>query len=113
MMRAAHKQPGFLAAQLHRLSGIALAIFLPFHFLALGLALEGANALDSFLQVTTAPLVELSEAALAAALCLHMALGLRVLAIEFLGFRERTVSAVSLCAGAAIAILAAFFLSAS
>ena len=113
MMRAAHTKPGFMAALLHRLSGIALAVFLPFHFLALALALQGANALDSFLRVTTAPLVELSEGALAAALCLHMALGMRVLAIEFFGLRERTVSAVSLCAGAAVAVLAAFFLSAS
>ena len=33
MMRASHQQPGFLAALLHRLAGIALAIFLPVHFL--------------------------------------------------------------------------------
>jgi succinate dehydrogenase/fumarate reductase cytochrome b subunit len=32
MMRASHTQPGFLAALLHRLAGIALAIFLPLHF---------------------------------------------------------------------------------
>ena len=31
MMRASHKQPGFWAALVHRLSGIALAIFLPLH----------------------------------------------------------------------------------
>ena len=49
MMRASHKQPGFGAALLHRLSGIALAIFLPLHFLALATALNGADALDSFL----------------------------------------------------------------
>jgi fumarate reductase subunit D len=113
MMHAAHKQPGFAAALLHRLSGILLAVFLPFHFLALALALQGADALDSFLQITAEPLVLVSEGALAGALCLHMALGMRVLAIEFLGFRERTISALSLCAGAALAVLAAFFLSAS
>ena len=28
-MRESHRQPGFLAAMLHRLSGIALTIFLP------------------------------------------------------------------------------------
>ena len=42
MMRASHKQPGFVAALLHRLSGIALAIFLPLHFLAL--ATEATNS---------------------------------------------------------------------
>ena len=57
MMRASHKQRGFVAAMLHRLSGIALAIFLPLHFLALATALNGAKALDSFLALTRQPLV--------------------------------------------------------
>jgi fumarate reductase subunit D len=50
MMRASHKQPGFLAALLHRLAGIALAIFLPIHFWALSGALNGADVLDKFLR---------------------------------------------------------------
>ena len=60
-MRASHKQRGFVAAMLHRLSGIALAIFLPLHFLALATALNGAKALDSFLALTRNPLVEAAE----------------------------------------------------
>src|SRR6267142_1203047 len=84
MMRASHRQPGFLAALLHRLSGIALAIFLPVHFLTLATALNGAGALDSFLAATNTPAVKASECALVAALTMHMTLGLRVLAIEFL-----------------------------
>jgi fumarate reductase subunit D len=48
MIRASHKQRGFIAAVLHRLSGIALAIFLPLHFLALATALDGANASTHF-----------------------------------------------------------------
>ena len=112
MMRAGHKQPGFAAALLHRVSGILLAVFLPFHFLVLALALERADALDSFLRITAEPFVKLSEAALVGALGLHMALGLRVLAIEFLGWREHTVATVSLCAGVAVAVGAAVFLSA-
>ena len=46
---------------LHRLSGIALAIFLPLHFLALATALNGANALDSFLGVTRQPIVAVAR----------------------------------------------------
>jgi fumarate reductase subunit D len=111
MIPASRKQPGFAAALLHRLSGILLAVFLPFHFLVLALALESADALDSFLRITAEPLVKLSEAALVAALGLHMALGIRVLAIEFLGLREHTLSAVCLCAAAAVAAGAALFLS--
>ena len=47
MIRASHTQPGFLAALLHRLAGIALAIFLPMHFWALAAALNGADASTS------------------------------------------------------------------
>ena len=102
-MRASHNQRGFLAAMLHRLSGIALAIFLPLHFLALGTALEGANALDSFLALTRQPLVEFAEFGIVIALTIHMALGLRVLAIEFFDFREKTLAALSVCAAAVFA----------
>ena len=110
-MRASHKQRGFVAAMLHRLSGIALAIFLPLHFLALATALNGAKALDSFLALTRNPLIEAAEFGLVAALALHMALGLRVLAIEFLDFRERTAAIVSVCAAAACAAGLVFVLN--
>jgi fumarate reductase subunit D len=102
-MKASHRQRGFIAAMLHRLSGIALAIFLPMHFVALATALQGAKALDSFLTLTRNPLVEIAEFGLVAALALHMSLGLRVLALEFLDFRERTAAIVSICAAAACA----------
>ena len=112
MMRASHKQPGFLAALLHRLSGIALAIFLPIHFLALASVLNGAAALDSFLAVTQTPAVKASEGALVVALATHMTLGLRILAIEFFDIRERTVAVLTGCAAAVFAVGAAFLLSA-
>ncbi|HLH92970.1 MAG TPA: succinate dehydrogenase [Xanthobacteraceae bacterium] len=111
MMRASHKQPGFVAALLHRLSGIALAIFLPLHFLALGTALKGAGALDSFLAVTHAPLVKATEFLLVAALATHMTLGLRILAIEFLDIRERTAAVLTGCAAAVFAVGLAFLLN--
>jgi fumarate reductase subunit D len=106
-------QPGYVAALLHRLSGIALAIFVPFHFLALSTVLEGADALDRFLALTDDPLIKLSEAGLVGALALHMALGLRVLAIEFLGVRERTAAAVSACIGAGFVLGLSFLLNAA
>src|SRR6516162_6094646 len=46
----------WLAAILHRISGLALAIFLPFHFLALGLAINGEARLENFLRWTDQPL---------------------------------------------------------
>lgn len=103
---------GRLAALLHRLSGIALVVFVPFHFMALASVLDGADALDSFLRLTNDPLVKLSETGLVVALALHLALGLRVLAIEFLGVRERTGTAVSACIGVGFAIGLSFLLNA-
>jgi fumarate reductase subunit D len=104
MMRASHTQRGFVAAMLHRVSGIALAIFLPLHFLALATALNGANALDSFLAVTRQPIVAFLEWGIVLALALHMTLGLRVLAVEFFDFREKTIAALSLCVAAVVAV---------
>lgn len=111
MIRASHKQPGFLAALVHRLAGLALAIFLPIHFLALGTALNGADAFESFFRATNTPLVKFAEGAIVVALALHMALGLRVLAIEFIPLRERTRIAVSVCLAAAFAVGALFLLN--
>ncbi|MCH6588292.1 MAG: hypothetical protein IH805_08275, partial [Proteobacteria bacterium] len=58
---AARRHPGYAAFLAHRVSGVLLAIFLPAHFLVLGLALEDAAALDGFLRWTEAPLVKLAE----------------------------------------------------
>ena len=104
MMRASHIQRGFVAATLHRLSGIALAVFLPLHFLALATALNGADALDSFLAVTRQPIVAFLEWGIVVALASHMTLGLRVLAVEFFDFRERTLAALTVCLAAVVAV---------
>lgn len=111
MMRASHRQPGFAAALLHRLSGLALAVFLPLHFLALGSALDGAQGLETFLAATSGPAVKFFEFAIVAALALHMALGLRVLAIELAGVRERTAVTVSACLAAGLAAGLVFLLN--
>jgi len=111
MMRASHTQRGFIAAMLHRLSGIALAIFLPLHFLALATALNGANALDMFLAITRQPAVAVLEWAIVVALATHMTLGLRVLAVEFFDFREKTLAALSLCVAAVVAVSLIFVLN--
>jgi fumarate reductase subunit D len=113
MIRASHRQPGFAAALAHRLSGIALALFLPAHFIALGTALRGADALDSFLIATNNAVVKSLEIALVSALALHLTLGLRILAIEMVPRRERTFAAVTLCFGISLAVGLAFLLNAT
>jgi fumarate reductase subunit D len=112
MMRASHTQRGFIAAILHRLSGIALAIFLPLHFIALATALNGASALDAALELTRQPLVKFAEWGIVVALAMHMTLGLRVLAIEFFDFREKTLAMLSACVAAVFAVSLVFILNA-
>jgi fumarate reductase subunit D len=72
----------------HRLSGLALAVFLPVHFLLLGTALKGSAAMDDALAFTTHPLVKVAEWGLVVLLALHLFFGLRVLALEFLPWRD-------------------------
>src|SRR5262249_46080864 len=70
----------------HRLSGLLLALFLPLHFLALALALQGESRLESFLRFTDLPLVKLAEALLVFLLAVHLLGGLRILMVENLSW---------------------------
>ncbi|MGH8674121.1 MAG: succinate dehydrogenase, cytochrome b556 subunit [Burkholderiales bacterium] len=96
--------PGTWAFLVHRISGIALALFLPLHFWALAQALEGAAQLDGFLRWADQPLVKFAEWGLVLLLAAHFAGGLRILALEFLPWRDWHKS---LAAGAAAFALAA------
>ena len=78
---------GWWAFAVHRISGLGLAVFLPAHFLVLGQALTGAEALDSVLAWTERPLVKMSEIALVFLLAVHLGGGLRLLLAEFGGWR--------------------------
>ena len=78
----------WIAAMVHRISGVALACFLPLHFLTLGLAIDGEARLDGFLKWTANPAVKLAETALVFLLAVHMLGGIRVLVIENLPWRE-------------------------
>jgi fumarate reductase subunit D len=72
----------------HRLSGVALAAFVPAHFLTLGLAIDGANALDSMLSVAQLGPVRAAEAVFVGLLVVHLAFGCRVLLIEWEARRD-------------------------
>jgi fumarate reductase subunit D len=96
--------PLWLAALVHRLSGLALAIFLPFHFLALGLAISGEAQLEGFLRWTDQPLVKLSEGLLLAVLTVHMLGGIRLLVLENLAWREGQARLACLALAAAVIV---------
>lgn len=90
------------AALVHRLSGIGLAVFLPLHFLVLGLAISGAARLEGFLRLTQMPAVELAEALLVFLLVIHFLGGLRLLVLEngpwFTGQKPAALAAAVLAA---------------
>ena len=108
----AHRaRPLWIAALVHRLSGLALAIFLPFHFLALGLAISGEARLEDFLRWSEQPMVKISEAILVGVLAVHMLGGLRLLALENLTWREGQTRLALLAVVAAMIVASAFLAS--
>ena len=88
----------WLAALAHRLSGLALALFLPLHFLMLGLALRGEAALQAGLGYTDHPLVKLAEGGLVFLLCIHMLGGIRLLVV---GDGPGPIRTIAWCTGGA------------
>ncbi len=112
MIRPHRNHPGYGAFVAHRVSGVLLALFLPAHFLVLGLALEDAAALDGFLRWTEAPLVKIAEWGLVIALSAHLAAGLRLLVIELLPWRGPRHGLIGLGAGVSLLAGALFLWSA-
>ncbi|MEQ1596530.1 MAG: succinate dehydrogenase, cytochrome b556 subunit [Casimicrobium sp.] len=98
---------GYVAFIVHRVSGVALALFLPLHFWALGTSLQGAAALESFLRWTDMPLFKFAEWGLVVLLAAHAGGGVRLLLIEFgrwQGTRKRWIGA-ALAASVLVGVL--------
>lgn len=102
----------WIAALVHRISGLALAGFLPLHFLVLALAIKGEARLDGFLRWTDQPVVKLAEAGLVAVLVVHLLGGLRLLVIEMLAWRGGQRASAIVGLGVAVAAGVAFLLRA-
>ena len=110
----ARAHPAWWAFVVHRVSGLALALFLPLHFWVLGSALAGAPALDAFLTWTRQPLVKAAETLLVLALAVHLGGGLRLLFVEFVGWRaDAQKSAIAAAAACALAAALLFALNVS
>ncbi|HWB46932.1 MAG TPA: hypothetical protein VG900_15970, partial [Hyphomicrobiaceae bacterium] len=97
----------WIAAMVHRVSGLLLACFLPLHFLALGLAIDGEGRLEGFLRWTDNPLVKLAEMILVFLLAVHMLGGIRVLVIENMPWRggQKVLATAALAAAGAAALV--------
>jgi len=107
----ARSHPAYWAFVVHRASGVLLALFLPLHFWALGQALHGEEKLESFLRWSDQPLVKFAETALVLLLAAHMTGGLRLLALEFLAWRDWQLSLLAAAAGVSVVAGLAFLLN--
>jgi fumarate reductase subunit D len=101
------RHTSYWAFVVHRLSGIALALFLPLHFWTLGSALQ----LDGFLRWAEQPLVKLGEWLIVVALAAHLGGGLRLLALELLPWRGWQKGLAALAAALTVGIGLAFALA--
>ncbi len=98
----------WIAAMVHRLSGLALAIFLPVHFFVLGLSFHGGARLDNFLRWSDQPLVKLAEGGLVFLLTIHLLGGLRVLVIENFDWHDGQKQLATLAAAISAAVAFVF-----
>jgi len=107
----ARNHPAYWAFLAHRVSGVMLSLFMPLHFWALGQALHGEERLESFLRWSDQPLAKFAETALVLLLAAHLTGGLRLLALEFLAWRDWHKSLLALAAGVALVAGLAFLLN--
>jgi len=111
-VKAHRRQPLYLAFLLHRLSGLGLALFLPFHFYVLALALDGEAELNRFLHWSQAPAVKLAETGLVFLLAIHLFGGLRLLALENMPWRDSYKNMAALAVAGAFCVACGFLLRA-
>lgn len=109
---ASRAHPLWYAYLLHRLSGLALALFLPLHFWVLSLALTAPERLDGFLAMTEVGVVKVAEFGLVFLLAVHMFGGLRIMAFEFLPWRPAQKTLAASAAAASFLIATLFLLKA-
>lgn len=104
--------PLWIAYFIHRVSGLALALFLPMHFWVLAMAVTDKTRMDGFLALTDLVVVKLAEFLLVFFLSVHLFGGLRLMAMEWLPWSgsQKTLAALAFAVSFFIAIM--FFLQA-
>ncbi len=104
--------PLWLAYIVHRLSGIALALFLPLHFWVLAMAMTDPARLDGFLRLSETGAIKVAEFGLVFLLAVHMFGGLRLLALELLPWPAPQKTLAAFAAAASFLIACLFFMRA-
>ncbi len=110
-MKPSRNHLAYRAFLVHRLSGLALSVFLPLHFWVLGSALEGEAVLGEAIAWAEQPQVRAMEWVLILLLAAHLAGGLRLLALEFLPWRNWQKTLAVLAAGVSLVAALAFALA--
>ena len=105
MMISYRKHTLYGAFLIHRISGVALALFLPFHFWVLSLALTNPATLDGFLSWAELPFVKLAEFGFVFLLAAHLFGGVRLMAMEWLPWTpsQKTMAAAAFAVSVLIA----------
>jgi succinate dehydrogenase cytochrome b subunit len=80
---------GTLAWLLHRVTGVALALYLLPHFFSINAARGGARALDAELAGFATPVFAVAEWLLVGAVCFHALNGVRIIALDLLDLAPR------------------------
>lgn len=111
-MQRYRNHPLWFAFLLHRLSGLALAVFLPLHFWLLGLVLTSPERLDGFLHWSDLFVVKIAEFGVVFFLAVHFFGGLRLLALEFLPWSGPRKSLVAGSIAGAFLVSGVFLLNA-
>jgi succinate dehydrogenase / fumarate reductase cytochrome b subunit len=73
----------YVAWLLHRISGVAIVLFLFLHILDTSLVGIGPGAYDTFVSIYRVPLFRVLEVALVAAVVYHGVNGVRVIVVDF------------------------------
>ncbi len=96
---------------LHRVTGVALAVYLLPHFITINNARGGAAALDEALGWYTGPMIAAAEWLIVMAAVFHAFNGLRIIAVDFFDLSHRRRLLFALVLGAcAVVLLASSFL---
>ncbi len=88
-----------------------LALFLPGHFYVLSRAIQGAAALDAVLAWPEGPLVKAAEVSLIILPAAHLTGGLRLLAVEFLPWRDWQKTLIAVTAGVSLLVGLGFLIN--
>ena len=109
MIGARRNHVAFWAFLMHRLSGLALVLFLPAHFLVLGTAFR-EHAFNNAIAWADQPLVKFGEWGIVVLLALHLTGGVRLLALELLPWSDAQKTRIAVSLGLAALFGAAFAL---